>query len=210
MNLTVGQYQQLYFIHKTETDELERSIRSIGVVTGKTQDEIEEMPVKDFNTLSREINKSLRELQLNPKPSNFLAVGRKLYQINYKISTLTAGQVIEVNHWLKGDVIENMDKILASISVPIKRYWWVKLPAKVRPAHEAIAEDIQGVSFAEAYGSVVFFCALFSSSIKAILPYLETEIAKVMTPEETQKFKTDLMKVLDGYTMSNVSPITNE
>ncbi len=40
MKLTVGQYQQLYAIAKSEDSFEEKAIQSISVVTGKTIDEV--------------------------------------------------------------------------------------------------------------------------------------------------------------------------
>ena len=128
MKLTVGQYQQLYIIAKSEDDELDKSMQSVEVITGKSADD---MPLNEFNKLSREIVAAINSQRLNTKPVSFLKSGKKLYQVNYKVGTLRAGQNAELQHWLKDkDWIQNMDKILASIVVPIKSYLWVKLPGK--------------------------------------------------------------------------------
>jgi hypothetical protein len=55
MNLTVGQYQQLYAIAKSDDDELEKSAQSISVITGRPVSEVEEMPLNEFNALNRKI-----------------------------------------------------------------------------------------------------------------------------------------------------------
>ena len=209
MKLTVGQYQALYAIAKSEDDELEKSVQSVSVVTGKPVSEVENMPLNEFNALNRQIVTNINALRLNTKPVSFLKVGKKLYQVNYKIGTLTAGQNTELQHWFKEkDWICNMDKILASVAVPIKRYLWVKLPAKNKPAHEVIAEDMQAVDFSEAFGCVVFFCKIFAGSIKSTLPYLEEAMMKSgKTREQVRTFQTDLMKTLDGFTTQNGSLI---
>lgn len=201
MKLTVGQYQQLYAIAKSEDSFEEKAIQSISVVTGKTIDAVENMPINEFNALNRKITSSINALRLNNKPVSFLKGGGNLYQVNYKIGTLTAGQNTEIQYFIKDkDWILNMDKILASIVVPIKKYLWVKLPTK-RKTHEEVAEDMQQVDFSEAYGCVVFFCKIFSGSVIGILPCLEKEMLKNgRTREEVQTFRTGLMKTLDGFT----------
>lgn len=202
MKLTVGQYQQLYAIAKSEDPFEEKAIQSVAVVTGKTIEEVEEMPLNEFNALNRRITSSINALRLNTKPVSFLQSGRKLYQVNYKIGTLRAGQNTELQHWLKEkDWIQNMDKILASVVVPIKRYLWVRLPQKNRSEdHEQVSEDMQAVDFSEAFGCVVFFCKLFAASINGILPSLEVEMLKAgKTREEIQTLQTALTRTLAGF-----------
>lgn len=206
MKLTVGQYQALYKIAKSEEDELEKSLQSVSIVTGKTIEEVEDMPLNEFNALNRQIVSSINAVKLNTRPVSFLKTNGRLYQINYKIGTLRAGQNTELQHWLKEkDWICNMDKILASVVVPVKRYLWVKLPTRNRSEdHEKVAEDMQDVDFSEAFGSVVFFCKVFAASIKGIQPFLEQEmLRRGKTKEEAQIFLTDLTNTLDGYTIQN-------
>jgi len=161
------------------------------------------MPLNEFNALNRQIVSSINSLRLNTKPVSFLKANGKLYQVNYKIGTLSAGQYTEVQYWLKeDDWITNMDKILASVVVPVKRYGWVKLPGKNDSSkHPEVCEDMQAVDFSEAYGCVVFFCKIFAASITATLPYLEPAMLKAgKTKEEVNQLKTDLTKTLDGFT----------
>lgn len=204
MKLTVGQYQELWAIAKSEDLPEDKSTQSIAVVTGKTPAEVDDLPLNEYKLLDREIAKSLNELRLNTKPVSFLKVGKKLYQVNYKVGTLRAGQNTELQHWLKeNDWIKNMDKILASAVVPCRRTLWWTLPLKNRSEdHEQVSEDMQAVDFSEAYGCVVFFCKIFAASINSILPSL----AKQMPKKERQKLlilQTDLMKIMDGFTTQN-------
>lgn len=202
LKLTVGQYQQLYAISNSDDDTAEKAIQSVCVVTGKPASEVEDMPLIEFNALNRQIVSSINSLRLGNKPVSFISGNGKLYQLNYKVSTLTAGQYTEVQYWLKDDWITSMDKIMASIAVPVKKYLWIKLPGKNDSGkHQQVCEDMQDVDFATAYGCVVFFCKVFAASIKATLPYLEPEILKTgKTKEETNRLRTDLTRVLDGYT----------
>lgn len=203
MKLTVGQYQQLYAVAKSDLPVEEKQTQSVAILTGKTDEEVDNMPMIEFLALAREATASVGELRLNTKPVSFLRSGKKLYQVNYKVGTLRAGQNTELQHWLKeADWIGNMDKILASIVVPIKSYLWVKLPTRNRSEdHEKVSEDMQQVDFSEAYGSVVFFCKVFAASINGIQPFLGKAMTKAgKTREEIQDFQTALTKTLDGFT----------
>lgn len=202
MKLTVGQYQQLYAIEKSKDPYEDKMIQRVAVATGKPESEVEAMPLTEFNAINRQITTEYNALRLNPKPISFLKANGRLYQINYKIGTLTAGQNTDIQWWLKEDPITAMDKILASVAVEVKRYGWIKLPAKKRRPHADIAADMQDVDFAQAYGCVVFFCKIFAVSIKSFLPSFAKQMkAKGKTKEEIQTFQTDLMKTLDGFTM---------
>lgn len=204
IRLTVGQFIQLYQISKTTDDDTEKAIQSVSVATGKTVEEVENMPILEFKAIDRQVASIINSRPLKGNPVSFLKSGRKLYQINYKLSTITAGQHTEVQYWLSNDDwVSNMDKILASIAVPVKRYLWVKLPGKNDSSrHEQVCEDMQQVDFETAYGCVVFFCKLFRDSIKATLPYLEEEMKKTgMNQTAAKKLQTDLIKVLDGYSV---------
>lgn len=203
MKLTVGQYQALYEINKSEEDETEKDLQAVSVVTGKTITEVEDMQLSEFKKLRAETYVALANLKPSKNPVSFLKTNGRIYQLNYKIASITAGQHTEVQWWLKEkDWIVNMDKILASIAVEIKKYLWVKLPAKKQRPHNERAEDMQGVDFSEAYGCVVFFCKIFNASIKSTLPFLEKAMEeKGKTKKEIELFRTDLTKTLDGFTM---------
>ncbi len=203
MKLTVGQYQQLYAIAKSDMEPEEKSIQSVAIITGKTTDEVEDMPFIEFKALDRKCADSINALRLNTKPISFLKCNGKRYQVNYKIGTLRAGQNTELQAWLRApDWIDNMDKILASAVVPVKKYLWVYLPGRNNSHdHAKVCEDMQDVDFSEAYGCVVFFCSLFAASIKGIQPYLEKQIMKAgKTRDQSQTILMDLMKTLDGFT----------
>lgn len=152
----------------------------------------------------KEANDEIAKHKVPVKPVSFLKCKGKLYQLNYKVATLTAGKNTEVQHWLKqGDIVANLDKILASIAVPIKKRLWWYLPT-TPVLHEQKAEDMQDADFLEAYGCVVFFCKIFAVSIKSTLPFLESSLMKSgKTKKEAKTFLTDLMKTLDGFTTPN-------
>lgn len=196
MRITVGQYQELYSISKSEDSDIEKAIQSVCVVTGKTAMEVEDMPIGEFKQLSQSVIYEFHKASLNAHPKSFLKARGKLFQVNYIPSTLRSAQYTELQAWLGGDLIENLHLILASIVFPVKKYLWVKLPGKNDSSkHKEVAELIKEMDFYEAYGCVIFFCKLFNASIKGTLNYLES--SKQMT-KEYKKLKQDLMNVLDG------------
>lgn len=200
--MTVLQYQQLYKIEKSDLDETEKDMQVVSVMTGLPESEVENMQLSEFKKVRTEAYNKMAGLKLSNKPVSFLKANGRLYQLNYKIATITAGQNTEIQWWLKEpDWILNMDKILASIAVECNKLSWVKLPKRKQRPHEERAEDMQAVDFEKAYGCVVFFCKIFSGSIKGILPFLEKEMTKAgKKMEDVLQFRTDLIKTLDGFT----------
>lgn len=204
--LTVGQYIELYKIAKSETDPTEKTIHNIAIATGRTYEQVEELPINEVNALGRHITSLFNSITLNTKPVSFLSSGNRKYQVNFKPGTLTAGQYTDLQHWFaQDDWILHMDKILASVSVPVKRYAWIHLPMKYSSKdHPKIAEDMQNVDFSQAYGCVVFFCKVFAASMTATLHYFQNDLKeKGKTTQEIQQLTTDLTGVLDGFTTPN-------
>jgi hypothetical protein len=200
--ITIGQYQEIYAINKQEGDDADKAVESVSILTGKTTRDIEEMPMSEFQVLSKSIVDALAIAQVKTTPSNYLRSGKKIYQINYIVQSYRYGQYVELQHWLAGNLIENMHNILASIAIPVKKFLWIKLPAKNDSTkHKEIADDFKEVSFSEAYGCIVFFCRILSDSIKGIQDYLISEMKGKMPEEQLRKLITDSIGVMDGFTV---------
>ncbi len=58
-NMTLGQYQALYSIQKTDLDELDKVTESVAILTGKTNREVEDMPVTEVASMTRLLLPSL-------------------------------------------------------------------------------------------------------------------------------------------------------
>lgn len=198
-NLTIGQYQALYLNSKSKDDEEDKKTQAVAIATGKTPRQIDEMPMHEFQVLSHSVVIAYEKAKLNAHPIPFLKSGKRIYEINYIPASYRYAQFVECQTWLKSDIIENMHNILASISNPVRRFLWLKLPGKNDSRnHEMIAEDFKGVRFKEAYGCIVFFCKVFAASMKGLEGYLRAETR--MTKKEADKLMTDLTLVLDGFT----------
>lgn len=197
MNITLGQYQELYAIHKSNADEIDKAVQSVSVLTGMSERQIEDMPVVEFNQLSKTVLTAFEIAKLNNKPSKELKANGKRYRVNYITNKLSAGQYIEVQEWLKGDVIQNADKILASICNEVKGRWFKKVKKYDGSVHQNVCNDMREVSFNDAYGSVVFFCQIFKGSIEATRDYLIKENPE--KAKEIQKLMMDFSFVMDGY-----------
>lgn len=207
MRFTVQQYQDLHLIYKSEGTALDKSCEAIGLIYGLTQKEVDDLPMPEVSKKGGAIYNEYVEAVKNDKPCQILKAGSREYQINYNLSTFRSAQFTEIQGWMAGDLVANMDKILASCANPIKKTWWGKKVVKNdSDDHERVCEDMKQADFKDAYGCVVFFCQLFNDSIGAIQTYLESKIMNQITRRRMNQMLTDLRKPLDGFITQKESP----
>lgn len=201
MRITILKFQQLFAISQMEMDELDKSILLVQTLLDKSQFEVETMKVKKFNKVCAQINKSfeLFNKKLNEdKPKQIVKANGRWYFLNYEITKkpMNAGRYVEVASF-SNDIIGNLHKILASMANPME-WTWKGLRVKKYDAteHEQIAEDMLQLDFSVAYHAAVFFCALFNESMKALVPYLESQTEK---KEEVRMIIQNLTETLGGF-----------
>jgi len=49
--MTIKQFQELYYVATSEDMDLDKSIKMVGIVTGKTPEQVEKMSMRKFNIL---------------------------------------------------------------------------------------------------------------------------------------------------------------
>lgn len=195
MRLSIQKFQELYAFSEMEMDDTDRAIKLVQTVTGKSQPEVEAMPLYQFNKLCNEITKAFDFS--NGKPSTQIWVGKNLYRIHLNITSMSAGRYVEVATYSK-NTIPNLHKIMASIIQPMT--WYGKLLPYDATKHEQYADDMLKADFHTAYHSAVFFYALFSRSMKSLHPYLKAEALKKGASEAVlDKTLSDSQSILDGF-----------
>lgn len=195
MRLSIQKFQELYAFSEMEMDDTDRAIKLVQIVTGKSQAEVEAMPLLKFNQLCSEITQTL-DLS-NGKPSTQIWVGRNLYRIHLNITSMSAGRYAEVATYSK-HTIPNLHKIMASIVQPMT--WYGKLLPYDAKKHEQYADDMLNADFHTAYHSAVFFYALFSRSMKSLHPYLKAEAMRKGASEQlVDQTLNDSQRILDGF-----------
>lgn len=185
--MTIEQFQNLYEISMMEMDEIDRSIMLVKALTGKSEQEIERMPIKKFNKICKDIDKSFKlmteKLELD-KPVNIVKANGRRYFLNYDLSKkpMNAGKYVELATF-NADIIGNLHKIMATMATPLKWSW--KGLVKTEREHSEIAEDMLKMDFSIAYHSMVFFYAVFSESIKNLK---DTLMKEAKNPEEVKEW----------------------
>lgn len=197
--MTLGQFQEIYKIHKSDIDREDKMTESVAILSGKTVREVEAMPVPEFNKLAKEVRDSLT------KPVNIGKPEREIldYGICYEPAKLTRGQYVTLQHFLQGDWYENAHLILASIT------YNPKTGEHEADKHQEIAERLAGVEVEYILPSCVFFCQLYENSMTGLGSYLVKELRKaVRDPKDLATALSALTNALDGFTMLNRSQIS--
>lgn len=204
--LTVGQFQALYAVQKSSQDELDKITDCVAILTGKTSAEVDDMPLSEFNAISAQIRQVFSQPMPEAKAKQIIKANGKEYGITYEPGKLRAGQYVEYQGWIQGDLVDNLHMIMASLSYPVKRFGWLKRKGKNDSAnHEQVANDFKEAKFIDVYAACLFFCELLKGSIKALEGFLAKELKGTMSRKEVKELVTDLLNSLDGFTPRNKS-----
>lgn len=208
MRITVKQFQELHYISEMQESEIDKSIKLVGCLTGKTPDEVEKMKVKDFNKVCAKIKKQfgiLTQKWLNTKPRRYVMAKGRLYRLNYDIKKITAGKYVDSMAFSK-DMVGKIHIIMATIAEPIN--WRGKVYER---NHDDIASDMEQLNFEVAYHAGVFFYLLFQMSMVVTRPYLVRQITKQgITKEEAETLLQASSSISDGLPMPKWSQNTRE
>lgn len=110
-NITLGKYQQIEAINKTDLPEIDKVLHTACIVYDKTEYEIDnEKPVKVVKMISK--IQSIFETPLNAKAC--ARIGK--YDINYDVSKITFGQYIELSFFIANGIEKNIHYILATMA----------------------------------------------------------------------------------------------
>ena len=205
--MTIKQFQELYYVATSEDMDLDKSIKMVGIVTGKTPEQVEKMSMRKFNILCGAVHNHFKIFEkdlLKGKPKKIVRVGKRFYRINYDVTKCKSSTYVEVSTF-STDIIQNLHKIMASIVTPVKFKWgrWVE--------HEELASDLEQMDFEVAYHAAVFFYTLFNVSMQVIQPYLINEMtAKGIAKEKATEILTSSQSILDGFIMPKWSLTSKE
>jgi hypothetical protein len=198
MKVTISKFQELYKISLMEINEAEKSALLVQEFTGMSEEQVNKMPLKKFNSLCKTINTKFekygKELD-EKKPSKYVAIKGRLYLLEYDLAKppMNAGRYVELATY-SDDIIGNLHKIMATMCTPLK-FTFKGLKRKEKN-HKQIADDMLDIDFEVAYHSAVFFYAVFSKSITASVTYFKTiatDTAKV------EQVLMNLAEFTDGF-----------
>lgn len=182
-NLSLKQFQDIYDINKSSMDELDKMTWVVAIVASKPHSEIEEMEVSDFKTLTAKVDTVLQSSGLEQPPKRFIVVEGKKYAFVYNPRSLKAWQVIKLQELLKGDIVENLHKLMALIVRPVvKKMKLFNIIQKSKPSDfESIAQIMRHADYNDINSACIYFKKLWNVSIKALKPLIATELLKQVT-----------------------------
>lgn len=199
-NLTVGQYQELYKIHTSQDDDIDKAVASISILTGKPRWDVEEMPMAQFTSISQEIAILFSNPTIKPRVVKSVKIEKQKYAVILDPKKLSTGQYIDLQHFLKENMVENLHKLMACLLIPVN---YLSIKGKYDGEnHEKISEGVQNLKYVEIYSTCVFFSTLWTRSIKAIGTYLAKQMNREMKSRNLDPIltETDLWNYLAGYT----------
>ena len=211
-DVTIWQWQQMQNLLSKSKDytELDIAVKSLAILTNQTESQIDSLTIKQLGVELEKI-KFVTDTAPTPKTVDFIKVGKKRYRCIYDVRKLPYSRYLETKFFTT-DVTMNLHKIAASMVMPMKLTWRGWRVAKYDASkHDEYAQDLLGASFEEVYGSVVFFCQVFSDSIKSLADYFKEEMMKAgMTTEEAETTVEALCASMDGFTRLPLSPTTKK
>lgn len=195
-NITLQQFQDIYRLSiNTELDEIEKLTRTVCIIHGLTESEVDDLTLMEFNKLSKECSFLLSD-KIPGKVQKTFMVGLNKYAINYKPTTLKHRQYVEIITFAEKP-IENMHNIMASLVNQVS-IWGKK--KNLVDDHARIADEMLKAPLVSIYHSSVFFCKLYSALIKRIQGYLIKEMtSKGMTEQAASKLIMDSQSAMDGF-----------
>jgi len=201
-DVTIFQYQQMQNLYskndKGDTD-LDIAVKTLAILTNRTESQIDSLSVRELTNQLKEID-FVTKSEPQPKPVDFIKVNGRKYRCIYDIRNMPYSRYIESKYFAE-DTLNNLHKIGASMIRPMKRTWrgW-KIAKYDASKHDEYAQDLLAAPFEQVFGSVVFFCQVFTNSIKNLADYFKEEmIKKGMTKEQAEIQVEILCASMDGF-----------
>jgi hypothetical protein len=183
-DLTIKQFLNCKLISEMQTDPIDRNVRLLAEVSGKTVDEVESLPLTELKAKLKYLA-NIEDLGEVGKVKMKFKVKGKSFKVIWKTQELTSGQYIDVSHFTKepDKIIYNIHNILAAISVPMK---YGLIQQKYDGAkHKDIADLLYNhMTIAQAYPIMLFFCRYYEELDSNILTYLVEEGKKALKEVE--------------------------
>jgi hypothetical protein len=205
--ITVRQYQEMLPIIENESfTDLDKLVKVICILTGKSEDEIDSWPLEKVNEY-----KQFFEFDFKKEVKRRVKVKGKYYRVNWQIEKLPAARYIEAKTFTGDGMFKNLHRLMASCVIPQKKILFFYFDKKYNAAdHEKYATDLLEAPFPFVYNACVFFCSVLMVSIKDILSYSGKELAKQMKSQDLKILSQSLQSITDGFTPQPLSQIMKE
>ena len=194
--ITIGQFLKCKTIADLEPDLINRNIKLLAELSGKTFDEVESMPIEQLTDALKDFNK-FELLNPNAKVKMSFKVKGRRFKCVWQTQKLTAAQYIDATSFCKDEknIVANIHNILASICV--EKNWYGKVKKYDGANHKEVADLFYShLKIDVAYPIMLFFCRYFKELGDNILTYLESEANKAM--EKAKPIADKILKQSGG------------
>lgn len=216
MKLSIRKYIELNEIITAKyTDEIDREIDLLTCLTGKPAEYFLNLNLHQWNK-ERAILQALNLDNITAKPAKYITANGNTYAPVYNFSKLTAGQLVDITHFLKEPekLIPNLPQIMACFCLPTKRGLFGRKTLKyLTVPHSEVSKDMESANIFDAYAIAVFFYLVLRGFLSNTAGYLtkKTIAAKAATGKElTTAETTALLAILelfgDGITQAKKLP----
>lgn len=179
-DLTIKQYQAINQIVKSDLDELDKEVAIAALITGKTEDEILNLPIPEVKKIFSQTR--LRETEMSLKPKKYVFINGTLYVGLTDLDKLTTGNYVDLKNFGSKDFVSNLHNLLAILYKPL---FSGEIDGK---KHSKIASDMLDAKLGQVAGLVFFYSNVLESlnpTIQMSLAIAAQDIQEVM--EEMKK-----------------------
>lgn len=175
--MTLQMYEHLSKIAESDTDDIEKQIQMVSVLTGKTTKEVEDLPISEYHSLAKKTVFLMREPAIEQIKSNTVKINERAYVITNDVTKITTAQYIDFQEYMKQG--KNLTNVLSTLLVP-----------KGEKYGEAdfleVKKDIERLPICTALGLNAFFLQRFA---KLIGNMLHCSMSALKSEEEKTKAK---------------------
>lgn len=175
--MTLQMYEHLSKIAESDTDDIEKQIQMVSVLTGKSVKEVEDLPISVYHSLAKKTVFLMREPAVEQIKSNTVKINERVYVITNDVTKITTAQYIDFQEYMKQG--KNLANVLSTLLVP-----------KGEKYGEAdfmeVKKDIERLPICTALGLYAFFLQRFA---KLIGNMLHCSMSALKSEEEKTKAK---------------------
>lgn len=175
--MTLQMYEHLSKIAESDTDDIEKQIQMVSVLTGKTTKEVEDLPISVYHDLAKKTVFLMREPEIEQIKSNTVKINERVYVITNDVTKITTAQYIDFQEYMKQG--KNLANVLSTLLVPKGEKYGDADFLEVK-------KDIERLPICTALGLYAFFLQRFA---KLIGNMLHCSISTLTSEEEKTKAK---------------------
>lgn len=175
--MTLQMYEHLSKIAESDTDDIEKQIQMVSVLTGKSVKEVEDLPISVYHDLAKKTVFLMREPEIEQIKSNTVKINERVYVITNDVTKITTAQYIDFQEYMKQG--KNLANVLSTLLVPKgERYGEADFLE--------VKKDIERLPICTALGLNAFFLQRFA---KLIANTLHCSISTLTSEGEKTKAK---------------------